>query len=708
MFGANSILDMGRWALFASQAQLQVSGENIANVNTVGYSRRSVRLEEGISIDYRPGQMGTGVRAAEVVRHFDKFVETQYLEQASMRDRWGTLHSSLQTVETLFNEANGVGISDSISGFFNSWNDLSQRADDYGTRSDLLEKSLTLTSTLHTANSNLEQMQQRIEELITNDVTNANTIIQKIADTNRNINIHENLGQNAPNSLYDERAQLVRDLSGIIDVYTMDKGSGDFAVLTKGGQTLVDGYEHFSLEFGAPQTVKQVQEGSNFDGTAYFTGNDNYEYTLEVLSDGVVGSAATPNVATFRVSLDGGATWLQDEDGSTKIFEARPYGQEVAANDLGIYFGATSNARTMPANQMKTGDTFTIIPQRGLYWVQNTSHKENITPIIRFTGMDEEQRTTGGSLAAYFNFRDAYVGKYRDKLDALAEATIWEVNRRHSQGAGLEKFTYVDGTYAVDDPSRALGSDSSGLHFGSKLESGSVMVYVYNKDTGLLASSAALDFSDAPGQQNFDPDVHSLNDVADAYNRTFADHLTASVVNNRLRIEAKDGKEFLFGADTAGLNAGLGVNTFFTGTDAGNMEVNVRVAGDQDFLCAGHVNGAGEMNAGDNSTAMSMVDLQDTDVSIYTVQEGRTSQSLLDYYNGIVGGVGADVNTAKFNNKYHSTMAGDLNDRQQEVSGVNLDEEMANLIRYQHSYTAAAKLITTADQMLQTVLSMKP
>lgn len=707
MFGANSILDMGRWALFASQAQLQVTGENISNVNTEGYSRRSVRLEEGVSIDYSPGQMGTGVRAAEVVRHFDDFVETQYLEQASKRDRWATLYSSLQTVETLFNEANGVGISDSISNFFNSWNDLSQRADDYGTRNDLLEKALTLTSTLHTASDNLEQMQTRIEELIQNDVTNANTIIQKIAETNKNITIHENLGENAPNSLYDQRAQLVRDLSGILDVYTIDKGGGEFTVLTGSGQTLVDGYDHFSLEFGAPQTVKQVTDGSDFDGTAYFTGDDNYEYTIDVLSDGVVGSAGTPGVATFRVSLDGGSTWLQDTDGSTKIFEARPYGQEVQANDLGIYFGATSNARVSPSNQMKAGDTFTIIPQKGLYWVQNTSHKENITPIINFAGMDEDQRATGGSLTAYFNFRDSYVGKYEDKLDAFAESMIWEVNRLHSQGAGLEKFTSVDGTYGVDDPNRALGSDTSGLHFGDRLESGSVMVYIYNEDTGLVTSSAALDFSDAAGQQNFDPEAHSLNDVAEAYNRTFGDHLTASVVNNRLHIETKDGKSLLFGTDTAGLNAALGVNTFFTGTDAGSMEVNVRVSGDQDFLCAGHVNGAGEMNAGDNTTALSLTALQDADVSIYTVQEGRTSQSLLDYYNGIVGGVGADVNTAKFNGSYHETMANDLNDRQQEVAGVNLDEEMANLIKYQHAYTAAAKLITTADQMLQTVLSMK-
>ena len=95
-FGANSILDMGRWALFASQVQLQVTGENISNVNTEGYSRRSAVLEEGPYIDYSPGQLGTGVKAKEVVRNFDEMVEAMYVGQATMRDKWGTLWESAQ------------------------------------------------------------------------------------------------------------------------------------------------------------------------------------------------------------------------------------------------------------------------------------------------------------------------------------------------------------------------------------------------------------------------------------------------------------------------------------------------------------------------------------------------------------------------------------------------------------------------------------
>ena len=72
-----------------------------------------------------------------------------------------------------------------------------------------------------------------------------------------------------------------------------------------------------------------------------------------------------------------------------------------------------------------------------------------------------------------------------------------------------------------------------------------------------------------------------------------------------------------------------------------------------------------------------------------------------------MGTAGSDTYNAEFNFVYNKALADDLDARQQEVSGVNLDEEMSNLIKYQHSYTAAAKLISTADQMIQTLLTLK-
>lgn len=707
MFGANSVLDVGRWALFASQMQIATTSENIANVNTEGYSRRSVRLEEGIAIDYSPGQMGTGVRAAEVYRHFDTFVERAYLEQSTMEARYGQLEDTLSTVEALFNESNGLGISDNISAFFNAWNDLTQRPEDYGSRMALISATNTLTSTLNSADDDLALMQQRVELYISDTVDQANTIIEQIADLNKQISVHLNSGVNNPNSLYDQRASLTRDLAELIDVKVIDSGGADYTVLINSGQTLVDNESHFSLEFGGPNIQEHLGLNSTFDGDIYYEGTDNFEYTVEVIRGGVVSNASTANVAMYRVSLDGGNTWVKDEDGSIKEFYARPRDNRVQAGDLQIYFGASSNSTVTPSTSLSTGDSFRIQPQSGLYWSQNTSHKELISSQIAFNGLDNTDRVVGGKLAAYINFRDNYVGKYRDKLEAFTEALVWEVNRRHSQGMGLQNFQTATGTYSVTDVDRALGSDTSGLTFASKLQSGSAMLHVFNESTGLQTSAAALDFSAAAGQQNFDPTQHSLQDVVDAINRSHPDHVTASIVNNALYIEADEGYEFAFGADTTGIFAALGVNTFFEGDSTQTIGVNTQIGQELNFLATGHVNGASQVNEGDNTTALSIADLQELEVSITTVQEGTTQQTLLEYYNGLVGNIGADVNSVSFNHEYTATLAEDLNDKQQEVSGVNLDEEMANLIRYQHSYTAAAKLITTADQMLQTLLSMK-
>ncbi len=713
-FGANSILDVGRWALFASQVQLSVTGQNISNVNTEGYSRRSAVLQEGLNIDYRPGQMGTGVQVKEVSRHFDELVERLYYDQAALSEKWGELYEQLQSVESMFNESSGIGISDSMSSYFNSWNDLSDgHANDYGFRRQVVTNGSTLASTLVQADTSLANMQERIDSMIQDQVDSANGILGQIAEVNRRINIQDDPGTNNANALYDERARLVRELGTIIDINYIDNGKGNVTITTQAGQNLVDGEEHFALEFGSPWKEKELAHDSPFDGQIYYEGESNFEYTIEFVDSGSgsgiagqVGSGA--NAAQFRVSLDGGKTWVANADGTERHYSARSNDGKVNVEGLSIWFGSDASPLGGSSGNLLEGDRFIIRPSRTLYWVENTSSKQNITPQADFTGAENEERVTGGKLGALFALRDQYIGKYRKKLDTLTEGMIWEVNRIHSQGAGLQKFDSVEGTYGVDATDRALASDSTGLVYGDKLQSGSSFLYIYNKSTGALVSNAALDFDAAtPGTQTFNPDIHTLEDVRDAYNNTFGSFLNATIVDNRLLVSANSGYEMAFGADTAGLNAALGLNTFFQGDDAGSIAVNSKIATDLDYLASGHVNGAGETNAGDNYTALALYQLREADVSLYTPMEGNTSQTLLDYYNGLVGNVGADTNTVKFNKQFTSALAQDLDDRQQQVSGVNLDEEMSNLIKYQHSYTAAAKLITTADQMLQTVLSLK-
>lgn len=709
-FGANSILDMGRWALFASQVQLQVTGQNISNVNTEGYARRSVVLEEGPYIDYSPGQLGTGVKATEVSRNFDEMVESLYLDQASLKDKWGNLWEQLKSVENLLNESSGTGVSSTLSQYFNSWNEVSQRPDNYGARQSVVNDAATMVSTLKQVDTDLALMQQRINNTVSAQVDEANSLMAEIADLNKEIQVHHIEGQNNANTLLDERARKVRELGELIDITTIDNGAGDFTIMTKAGHNLVDGASHFSLEFGAPKTTEDLRPSSTFGGDIYFDGNDDFEYTIEFVASSASGTSAGEltsgaNSAQFRVSMDGGVTWLTDEAGNEKTFSARDYDSRVNVEGLQIWFGTSSNSKGTPSGEFQEGDRYIISPHQGLYWVENTSNKEDITPQLHFNGEENSRRLTGGSIAAMLEFRDTYVGKYREKLEKLSEGIIWETNRRHSQGAGLQTFTTAEGTYQVADMTKALGSDSTGLAFGDRLQSGSSFVYVYNESTGLLTSSAALDFG---GGATFNPEIHTLEDVRDAFNNTYPGMVNASIVNNKLLLESEPGYTFAFGTDSAGLMAGLGINTFFKGSSPGDMAINEKITSDLDYLATGHVNGAGEMNSGDNTTALSMYDLRNAEVQISTITEGTTNTTLLDYYNGLVGNVGTDTNRAEFNQNFYTTLANDLDERQQQVAGVNLDEEMSDLIKYQASYTAAAKLISTADQMLQTILSLKP
>jgi len=135
---------------------------------------------------------------------------------------------------------------------------------------------------------------------------------------------------------------------------------------------------------------------------------------------------------------------------------------------------------------------------------------------------------------------------------------------------------------------------------------------------------------------------------------------------------------------------------FFAGTGAGNIEVNPNIVGNLDLVAA-----AADSSTvpGDNRRAIEIADLQ------YQLNMGGT-QSYNDYYSAIVRDVGNEVLKSEAAYNHQSDMMAQLEKQRESVSGVSLDEEMINLIKFQNAYTAAARLITTSDEMMQTILEM--
>lgn len=712
--GLNSVLSMGKGALFASQASIQTTGNNISNVNTPGYSRQAVLLQENYAINYNPGQVGQGVRATEIYRYFDRFIENAYLKQQSSAAHSQTLYSQLRYVENLFNEANSDGISTALTAMFDSWNTLAQTPDSTASREALLATANSLAALVRDTDTSLRNLEDTLNKQIKEAVNTANLLIKQIAALNKEISANYLEGRNNPNELMDARDSLVRQLADIIDIDVEDRGAGaDYIVSMKNGYTLVQRDIPFELAFNGPSVDINLTADSTYRNPAtgaakqaYFSGSDSHEYTLEIVSDGTI-----DGTAQFRVSIDGGRSWLTDDSGQVRLFNANTEDGSVRVGELDIWFDA---------GNITKGDTFVISPKSDVYWVEPTVGPINISTQIFSNGVMNDRRITGGSLAGYLETRDYRLGEYRDRLNAFADAVAWEVNRIHSQGAGLAPLSNVLSTYTVGRDSAALGSPEALFKWSDKLQAGNLTFAVYDANGDPVIpypGSAAL------SSINFDPATDSLQDVAAAINSvTFTDSdgnthtpFTATIFDGKLQVSTNVNPHstppanytFAITADTTGLAAALGINTFFEGESADSFAVRGGLANDINQINAGRLNGAGETNSGDNITAKEIADLAKKQVSIRTTWNASTQQSLSDYYGTLVARIGADTASAKYTAAAEAAVAQDLYDRQEEISGVSLDEEMTNLIKFQASYKAAAKLITTADEMLQTLLGMK-
>lgn len=698
-----NILNIGNSALSATQTAISTTGNNIANLNTVGYSRQNVRFEDRYALNARPGMLGQGVLAAEIYRNFNQFVENSYLDRFSQQNHWTEQNTIMNTVESVFNESNTDGISSALSDFLNDWNNLDMRPDHEATRISLKANADTLAKTIANAEASLESMQHEMDDYIAQGVDQVNELIEGIRKLNISIASNTFDGQN-PNRLLDERDTMVRSLSELIDVDVISRGK-DFTVMTKSGHTLVQGEIGYSLEVRGERVENNLVKNSQYTGTMEIDGTSSHEYTFEVVTPPTQG-----NNGSMRVSIDGGKTWLRDSEGNEMHIDIpqnaneKFYPDEI---DVGISF--TEDPKKLSVDD-HGGDRFEAVPKTGVYWVTPTRDALNITPMVMGDGTDNTLRITGGKLAAYFNVRDQNLGRYREQLDGFSNALVWEVNTRHSQGAG-KLFKHTVGSYDVVETGKPLGTSVSGLDYYKRLQTGIIAFQIYDKDGKPLSNAdgtlvnGPLDFGSG---KPFDPKTHSLNDVTDAINKTYGRYIEAKITDNKLHLTAKDEYSFAVAEDQTGLLAALGINTFFQGSSAHDLAMKNDIVNTTAYINAGKVNANGNIEEGDNSTANSIFNLglETSTVQIKTPWE-TSNQTLTGYYSSIVSQVGSDTRTSLFNSEYNTALANDLDEQSSAISGVNLDEEMTNLIKFQHSYTAAAKLITTADQMLQTLLAIK-
>ncbi|OGR20680.1 MAG: flagellar hook-associated protein FlgK [Desulfobacula sp. RIFOXYA12_FULL_46_16] len=181
----------------------------------------------------------------------------------------------------------------------------------------------------------------------------------------------------------------------------------------------------------------------------------------------------------------------------------------------------------------------------------------------------------------------------------------------------------------------------------------------------------------------------------------------------------KDDIGFAFSDDSveasSGLLAAAGINTFFKGYDAMTMTINEKLA-DTQYVAAAKINSeTGEISQGDNTNALDMANVQYQDITMkqWSYERGiggtssLTSTTLDGYYSRMIGSMGIIARRVQSSKEFADIMVNNLTEQRHSVSAVSLDEEMIKLMKYQHGFSAASKLLTVADEMLNTLIAMR-
>lgn len=218
-------LELSRRALEAQQTALDITGHNIANANTQGYTRQIASLR-ATTPDSIPNlghniSLGTGVTLDYIGRARDSFVDRQYRWESSKQGYWGTQQDMLQKVEGMFNEPSDNSLSSDLNNFWNAWSDLSKDPENMGARSVVRERALALTDSFHHTAQQISDKQGDIEANVKVQVHQINNYADQIKSLNDQIKRAEVAGDN-PNDLRDSRDQLVDELSQIVSVRVVE------------------------------------------------------------------------------------------------------------------------------------------------------------------------------------------------------------------------------------------------------------------------------------------------------------------------------------------------------------------------------------------------------------------------------------------------------------------------------------------------------
>jgi flagellar hook-associated protein 1 len=321
------LLNIGESALLTQQRAIDITGNNIANVNTPGYSRQRLIIKQNSPIRADNMTISTGVTSDQKIQRFyDQFITAQLNGETESLGRWDAQKQALEKVELMFDESGGNGLGTALDDFFNAWQDLSNNPSGVAERTSLVSAGQYLASTFNETYNNLSSLREDIDTHVVNVVSDVNDMAARIAELNRKVTQVEVNGYNA-NDYRDERDQLVRDLSEQIDIQSFEDDDGNINVMVGNGKPLVDGVNTWQLttadNSGVQDVMWQASDGTTVDITAQIPSGElkgwiesrdtlisDYMTQLDTLADGIRTGVNGLHTTGFDLNGDAGVDFF--------------------------------------------------------------------------------------------------------------------------------------------------------------------------------------------------------------------------------------------------------------------------------------------------------------------------------------------------------------------------------------------------------------
>lgn len=686
-----SLLNIGMSGLSASQSSLMTTGNNIANVDTAGYSRQQTVQGTKASQQFGNVYIGTGTTLADVRRVYNSYLDAQLQTTTSLNSDSAAYLGQVTPLDKLLSDS-GTGLNGALTKFFASVQNVNAKPGDDASRQLLLSDAQALSNRFNSVSSQLNVQNANINGNLTNMADQVNKLAATVAQLNQKISEISSSG-GMPNELLDARNETVRQLSTFTGAQIVER-EGNVDIYLGSGQPLVMGNTVNKLEVvpgkdDPNRLALQLNRGSStIDITSIMTGGEIgglLRYRSTVLDPAMNELGRVALVVADQMNSIQAQGIDKNGDFGSNLFNSINSAAQMAQRSIasgnnsvgsGNFDVSIEDTGKLTINDYKV--TFTSATD---YTVQrlpdNTpvggSYSTTTTPAPVIEGFS--LKLTGGTAAAGDTFkitptRNAAANIKTEMTDSKRLAIAAPLGASiAASGSGngtltipasgqptlTTQFDIYDAATKTAMQNGLKNSTPAKVVFGAVSADGTSQAYQFLDAKGGVISSGTI----KPGESN------TLN----------------------LSIPLKDST----GAPIPPAPATQYTAAFsmtIAGSPSNGAGINVSLS---------------QPGSLDNRNGTALAGLQ----TAQTVDTGSASKgiSLNDAYGKLVEGVGSKAAQGKLDSAATSAILANAKGARDSLSGVDLDEETGNLVKYQQYYTASSQIIKAAQEIFSTLIN---